>query len=85
MNLPMSHTLFRSKLVTMHLSLVLLTLCPIVFGNTLEIMDVEGLCYIYSNSTCGCTGSSEPIALLDGGSCSSKYSYTVWTTFGATN
>ncbi|KAJ5556079.1 hypothetical protein N7513_003721 [Penicillium frequentans] len=33
-------------------------------------MDVGGLCYIYSNSTRGCTGSSEAIAELNGTSCS---------------
>ncbi|KAJ5982291.1 hypothetical protein N7451_012391 [Penicillium sp. IBT 35674x] len=54
----------------MRLSLLLFTLCPVVLGNTMENMDVDGLCYIYSNSTCGCTGSSEPIALLDGAFCS---------------
>ncbi|KAJ5556683.1 hypothetical protein N7494_000598 [Penicillium frequentans] len=44
---------------------------PGSLGNTLEIMDVGGLCYIYSNGTLGCTGSPEPIALLDDTSCSS--------------
>ncbi|KAJ5778443.1 hypothetical protein N7520_001689 [Penicillium odoratum] len=54
----------------MHLSVLLFTLCPLVFGDSLEIMDVGGLCYIYSNSTRGCTGSSEVIAVLNGTSCS---------------
>ncbi|KAJ5938424.1 hypothetical protein N7466_001558 [Penicillium verhagenii] len=54
----------------MRFSVLLFTLCPVVFGNTLEIMDVGGVCYIYSNSTRGCTGSSEAIALLNGNSCS---------------
>ncbi|KAJ5938303.1 hypothetical protein N7466_001437 [Penicillium verhagenii] len=54
----------------MRLSVLLFILCPLVFGNTLEIIDVGGLCYIYSNSTRGCTGSSEAIGELNGTSCS---------------
>ncbi|KAJ5938317.1 hypothetical protein N7466_001451 [Penicillium verhagenii] len=54
----------------MRFSVLLFMLCPVVFSNTLEIMDVGGLCYFYSNSTRGCTGSSEAIAMLNGTSCS---------------
>ncbi|KAJ5982796.1 hypothetical protein N7451_012896 [Penicillium sp. IBT 35674x] len=54
----------------MRLSVLLFTLYPLVFGNSLEIMDVGGLCYIYPNSTRGCTGSSEVIGVLNGTSCS---------------
>lgn len=66
----------------MRLSVLLFTLCPLVFGNSLEIMDVGGMCYIYSNSTRGCTGSSEVIAVLNGTSCSSKYNY-IQISYGA--
>ena len=71
---PISHTCKRSTASNMRFSLLLFTLCPAVLGSTLEIMDVGGLCYIYSNSTRGCTGSLEAIALLEGTSCSSEYS-----------
>ena len=41
-------------------------------GGTLEIIDIDGQCAIWSYDNHGCTGSSEFFSKLDGDDCSSK-------------
>ncbi|KAJ5974768.1 hypothetical protein N7481_008475 [Penicillium waksmanii] len=55
----------------MHRFLVFVTLVSTVLGGTLQIIDHQGQCFVYSTHNFGCTGVSEPFAPLDGVSCSS--------------
>ncbi|KAJ5737435.1 uncharacterized protein N7483_002560 [Penicillium malachiteum] len=54
----------------MRLLLIIYTFSSAALASTFEIIDVDGLCYIYSNRIWGCTGSSKPIGPLNGTSCS---------------
>jgi len=47
-------------------------LIPAALGGTLQVIDHQGQCFVYSTHNFGCTGISEPFAPLDGISCSSK-------------
>lgn len=58
----------------MNLFLVFVTLASTVLGGTLQIIDHQGQCFVYSTHNFDCTGVSEPFAPLDGVSCSSKRS-----------
>jgi hypothetical protein len=42
------------------------------FGGTLEIIDIDNQCAIWSYDNHGCTGSSAFFSQLDGDDCSSK-------------
>ncbi|KAJ5556616.1 hypothetical protein N7494_000531 [Penicillium frequentans] len=50
--------------------LVLFTFISIAFGGTLQIIDYEDQCLVYSTDNFNCTGYSEPFAPLEGDSCS---------------
>lgn len=52
--------------------LSVLSLVPFALGGTLQFVDHQGQCFVYSTNNFGCTGISEPFAPLDGTSCSSK-------------
>ncbi|KAJ6004608.1 hypothetical protein N7540_012977 [Penicillium herquei] len=54
----------------MRVFLIISTFCSAALAGTFEIVDVNGLCYIYTNRVWGCTGSSKPIGHLNGTSCS---------------
>jgi hypothetical protein len=43
-----------------------------VLGGTLEVIDYDGKCVIWSNGNHGCTGYSASFGLLDGNSCSGE-------------
>ncbi|KAJ5569054.1 hypothetical protein N7450_011540 [Penicillium hetheringtonii] len=45
-------------------------LIPAALGGTLQVIDHQGQCFVYSTHNFGCTGISEPFAPLDGISCS---------------
>lgn len=42
------------------------------FGGTLEVIDYDHQCVIWSNDNHGCTGYSAPFGQLDGDDCSGK-------------
>ncbi|KAJ5654849.1 hypothetical protein N7490_001852 [Penicillium lividum] len=54
----------------MNISVVLFTLISIAFGGTLQIIDYEDQCLVYSTDNFNCTGYSHPFAPLEGDSCS---------------
>ncbi|KAJ6016391.1 hypothetical protein N7540_010982 [Penicillium herquei] len=54
----------------MRVLLIISTFCAVALAGTFEIVDVNGICYIYTNCVWGCTGSSKPIGHLNGSSCS---------------
>jgi hypothetical protein len=56
----------------MHLLLAFFTSISVVLAGTLQIMDHQGQCFVYSTKNFDCTGISEPFAPLNGTSCSSK-------------
>jgi hypothetical protein len=56
----------------MHLLLAFFTSISVVLAGTLQIMDHEGQCFVYSTEIFDCTGISKPFAPLNGTSCSSK-------------
>lgn len=62
--------------ISMNRSILLafLTSISMAIGGTLQIIDYEGQCLVYSTENFNCTGYSEPFAPLEGASCSSKQS-----------
>lgn len=56
----------------MHLLLAFFTSISVALAGTLQIIDHQAQCFVYSTENFDCTGISEPFAPLNGISCSSK-------------
>lgn len=56
----------------MGLLLAFFTSISVALGGTLQVIDYEGQCFMYSTENFNCTGVSEPFAPLEGAFCSSK-------------
>jgi hypothetical protein len=54
------------------LLLAFFTSISISLGGSLQIIDYEDQCFMYSTENFNCTGASEPFAPLEGAFCSSK-------------
>jgi hypothetical protein len=68
-------SLIPLKIEEMHFSVFMLfasVYASTSFGGTLEIVDFDGQCAVWSNNNHGCTGHSAPFAKLDGDDCSRR-------------
>lgn len=73
------YSLYRSLILfednTMALSIFLLLASFYIsaaLGGTLQVIDYDGQCVIWSDDNNGCTGHSASFGLLDGNSCSGE-------------